>query len=288
MTPIPRIAIAELIVRYKVFLIDQFGVLRDDLGPYAGAVDALLRVKASGKTVIILSNSGRSGRDNARRFEALGFPRTSFDCFLTSGDVAQRVIASDRNLLPTGIRRCFTISSADDTALADSLGLVSTTTAGDADIVIISGSQAERISLDAYRDMLRPAAHRGAPCVCTNPDLEKLSNGMLVPAAGRIAQLYETLGGSVIKIGKPFPEIYRQAMRLSRAPDTASVICIGDSLHHDIKGAHDAGLDSVLVRTGVHASLNDKELYEQIVAAATRPTFFMPKFSAIAAANGAR
>jgi FMN phosphatase YigB (HAD superfamily) len=76
----PREAtLRELIDDYDVFFVDQFGVLRDDNGPYDGAIEALSQIKAAGKTVVILSNSGRSGDFNADRLVKIGFAADGFD-----------------------------------------------------------------------------------------------------------------------------------------------------------------------------------------------------------------
>ncbi len=80
----PEISLAALIDRYDYFLVDQFGVLRDDVGAYDGAAAALRALKDRGKHVIVLSNSGRSGDYNAERFVRLGFDRELFERFVTS------------------------------------------------------------------------------------------------------------------------------------------------------------------------------------------------------------
>ena len=81
--------------RYDAFLIDQFGVLRDGRGPYRHAAATLSALKAAGKHTIILSNSGKRAKENAARLVALGFAERSWDTFLTSGEVAFRIMERD-------------------------------------------------------------------------------------------------------------------------------------------------------------------------------------------------
>jgi ribonucleotide monophosphatase NagD (HAD superfamily) len=57
----------------------------------------------------------------------------------------------------------------------------------------------------------------------------------------------------VTYLGKPYPEIYRQCLARLADPPPDRVLCIGDSLHHDIRGANRVGMGSVLVTSGVHA-----------------------------------
>lgn len=252
MKPIVPTTLHTLIEKYDVFFIDQFGVLRDDTGPYDGAIRALQAVRDAGKTIVILSNSGRSSEFNAARFVNLGFSRQSFHHFITSGDVAYALLSAKESSVRAG-DRCLTISSSGDTDLADRLGLVTVHESELAEVIIISGSQAEFIPMDTYRDLLRPAAKKKLPCFCTNPDIHKLAGSSIAPGAGSIAKIYEELGGQVRWLGKPHPEIYDYALAISSTVYPAKVVCIGDSIEHDILGAKGAGLDSVLVDTGIHA-----------------------------------
>ncbi len=278
MPKVAAVTLPQLIQKYDVFFVDQFGVLRDDAGPYEGAVTALSELASAGRKVVILSNSGRSGEYNAERLVKLGFASEGFDFFVTSGDVAFDILSRPDNAIRKGAN-CLTISSGGDSNLADRLGLVSTEKASEAEIVVISGSEAEHISMDDYREMLRPAAKRAIPCYCTNPDIHKLSNGSTAPGAGSIAKLYEAIGGHVTWLGKPYPEIYEHALNLVGITDRRRVVCIGDSIDHDILGAMSAGLDSVLVRTGIHAEASDDQIEKLCENAGATPTHILRHFA---------
>lgn len=275
----PTFTLKALSALYDVFFIDQFGVLRGGEAAYDGAALALARLKAQGKTIVILSNSGRSGPYNAARLAKLGFDNYSFDHFVTSGDVALALLES--GLLPierSRRTRCLTIASGKDHALAEKLGFSSVDLAGDADLIIISGSETERIPLEAYRSLLQPAAMRGTPCVCTNPDIHKLVGETLLPAAGAIAALYEEMGGVVTRVGKPYVDIYRHAHALCGHPDKARIVSIGDSLEHDIRGGASFGIDSVLARTGVQANVSEAVLLVQMREAQLAPRYLLRSF----------
>ena len=79
--------LAGLAVTHDLFLIDQFGVLHNGRAPFSGAVDAMQRLAAAGKTTIILTNSGKRAAPNAGRLVQLGFPRSSFGHVVSSGEV---------------------------------------------------------------------------------------------------------------------------------------------------------------------------------------------------------
>ncbi len=65
-------------------------------------------------------------------------------------------------------------------------------------------------------------------------------------------------------VGKPFPEIYRAAAELAEVQNPRNVLCVGDSVEHDIAGANRFGAFAALARTGILADLSDKELAAEI------------------------
>lgn len=268
----------ELVDDHDVFLIDQFGVLRDASGPYPGAPETLSRLKALGKQIIILSNSGKRSAENDARFAALGFAEGSWDLFLTSGEVAWQMMAEDRTWLPGGKARCLLVSRDNDLSPLSGLALEPCADGALADIVVIAGSESDRFELEHYQKLLEPAARRDVPCLCTNPDTIMLTPAGPRFGAGRIAGLYQELGGSVRFIGKPHADIYRVALRAAGNPDPGRVICLGDSIEHDITGARRAGLRSALVTTGILEGLSDAGREDLYQLHATWPDFILPGF----------
>ena len=250
---------------FKAVFFDQYGVLHDGRSPYPGAKDALAALKSRGAKIVVLSNSGRTGAANAERMTSLGFEPELYDFLVTSGDVARTLLKRGRfpALLAPGAR-CFVISTDGDDEFASALGVVPTAHSDEADLVVIAGSQADKVSLDDYRASLAPAAQRGTPCICVNPDKLMLTASGNAPGAGRIAEIYEELGGAVTWVGKPFPEIYRAAAELLQIQNPRDILCVGDSVEHDIAGANRFGAFAALVRTGVLAGLSDKELAAEI------------------------
>lgn len=250
--------LAALAERYDVFLLDQFGVLHDGRQPYPGAVEALSALKRAGKTVALISNSGKRAEPNERRLLKLGFEAGSWDHFVSSGEVAWRIftdMAREGALRPG--TRCLLISRDGDRSAIEGLPLVLTERGDDAELVLIAASEGDRYDLDHYRGLLGPAAARQVPCCCTNPDRIMLTAVGQRFGAGEIADLYERLGGSVTRIGKPYPAIYEAALALARNPDRGDVICVGDSVEHDIAGGQAAGVATALVLSGILADSGD-------------------------------
>ena len=253
---------------YDVFLLDQFGVLHDGQQPYVGAVEALSALKRAGKTVILISNSGKRAEPNERRLLKLGFEQASWDHFVSSGEVAWRAFhdKAAAGALRTGTK-CLLISRDNDRSAIDGLPLTLTDNGDDAELVLISASEGDRYDLDHYRAQLGPAAARQVPCFCTNPDRIMLTAVGPRFGAGELADLYESLGGSVTRIGKPYPAIYEAGLALAGNPDRESVVCVGDSVEHDIAGGAVAGVATALVRSGILADADNlSELFDELDA----------------------
>jgi HAD superfamily hydrolase (TIGR01459 family) len=266
----------EFAARYDAFFIDQFGVLHDGAAPYPDAIETLLRLTEAGKSVLLLSNSGKRSAPNEARLERLGFPRESWTYFLSSGEVAWSILAAEATDGPR--RRCLLIARDGDRSAIDGLPLDLTEDGADCALVLIAASEGDEKSLDDYATLLAPAAARRVPAYCTNPDDHMLTPRGLRFGAGRIARLYESLGGEVTWIGKPFPAIYAAARRAVGGIDPARILCVGDSIEHDIVGARRAGLPSWLVTGGIHAGLREDDFEARYAAAGAIPDFISPRF----------
>ena len=95
--------------------------------------------------------------------------------------------------------------------------------------------------------------------ICANPDFDtisKSSNDQNIFCMGTIAELYKNMGGKVFLLGKPNIDIYIESTKNVTDFKKSNVLAIGDSLHHDIKGALNFGIDSLLITsTGIHKEL---------------------------------
>jgi ribonucleotide monophosphatase NagD (HAD superfamily) len=103
---------------------------------------------------------------------------------------------------------------------------------------------------------------------------------------GKIAERYEELGGSCVSFGKPHAPHFEACVRALGLPKD-KVVHVGDSLHHDVKGANASGLASVFVVGGIHreelaselGALPTKEKLDEIIAKHNQiPTHVIPMF----------
>jgi ribonucleotide monophosphatase NagD (HAD superfamily) len=95
----------------------------------------------------------------------------------------------------------------------------------------------------------------------TNPDMNR--PGSNAPMPGRVARLYEEMGGRVSYLGKPHSLVYNKCFEVidrtfgnrygnSRQLSRSRICGVGDSLEHDIEGAHRNGIGSIFIANGVH------------------------------------
>lgn len=245
--------IAALVARYDGFLLDQWGVLHDGSTPYPRALACLERMRQAGKTVIILSNSGRRGSENEAALARLGFPRELYDHLVSAGDDAREALASrDEPAYRELGRRCLLLARPGEGHLAAGLGLTLSEDPAEADFVFAMSMDAPSQSVAGWRGLLERAAARRLPMVCANPDRYRVhADGSLYEAPGLVARAYEEMGGTVHYHGKPHARIYRTCLRLLGLP-APRLLAIGDSLEHDVAGAARAGIDAAFIAGGIH------------------------------------
>ena len=268
----------DLADQFDAFFIDQFGVLMDASGPYPFAIDAIKRLSEYNKPIVLLSNSGKRAIENCERLERLGFDLNLFTAVITSGEVAYWTIKNkieDGNFIKPKI---YLISRNSDTSPVNGLSCKIAKNTDEADYLIIAGSESDTKSLNYYTSLLEPMANKGVPAFCTNPDLVMLTPNGTSFGAGLIAKKYEEMGGAVTWFGKPHPLIYKFALNKIPNIEPQKVLCIGDSLEHDIRGGFYANCSSALVKTGIGATKKNKDLMNSDNLSEI-PNFIIPAFS---------
>ena len=101
--------------------------------------------------------------------------------------------------------------------------------------------------------------HPESPFIVPNPDTcwPNAATGELGIGAGGQARciqlLLRDMGCAIepVYLGKPYPAIYNYAAERLGLSDRSRILCVGDSLASDIRGANNAGMYSALVLTGI-------------------------------------
>jgi HAD superfamily hydrolase (TIGR01459 family) len=249
--PVPIHGLSELAGHYDVLLCDVWGVIHNGRWSFPEACAALVRWQAEVGPVVLISNAPRPSTAIHPQLDGLKVPRAAWSTLVTSGDVTRALLA-ERAPGPF-----WAIGPDRDSPLYDGLGLDFTGPEA-AKFITVTGPNDDTVETpEDYRERFEAVAARKLPMVCANPDIVVKRGHTLIYCAGALAQLYETLGGPVVMAGKPFPAIYDLALieamnLLDRRVDPARVLCVGDGVATDVKGANAQGLDLLFVAAGIH------------------------------------
>lgn len=243
---------SSIAAAYDVVLCDVWGVLHAGIAAYPEAYMALARYRASGGTVILLTNAPRPGETVSLFLDKLALPRNAYDGIVSSGDVTRDLVNEREG------QKIFHIGPPRDLPIFESMK-ATFASFEDADYVVCSGLvDDETETAENYRELLQRMRARSLTMICANPDVVVERGNKLVYCAGAIADLYAALGGEVIYAGKPYPPIYTGALQKAekargRPVELGRVLAIGDSLRTDVKGAQSLGIDCLFVTAGIHA-----------------------------------
>lgn len=238
---------------YDVLLCDVWGVVHNGLRSFPAACEALRRFRASGGTVILITNAPRPGAAVVRILERFKVPPEAYDAIVSSGDVTRAIVESRLS------QKVFHLGPQRDLPIFAGLN-VSFAPAETADYVVCSGLFDDtRETPDDYRALLAAMRERALFMVCANPDIVVERGEILVYCAGALADAYAELGGEVLYCGKPHAPIYEAALgqaarvRGGTPPPLHRVLAVGDSIRTDLTGAGRFGIDCLFIVSGLHA-----------------------------------
>ena len=268
MTPIID-SLDDISGRFRAVYCDLWGCLHNGVRPFPQAMQALERFRDKGGYVLLLTNAPRPGSVVVRQLDRLGVPRSLYHAITTSGDAARHALANGefgRAVYHIGPPRDLGFFAPGTELHLAGLARVNRVPFPAAEGIVCTGLfDDETETPDDYREILSSARDRGLAMLCANPDVIVDRGPKRVFCAGSLAAMYETLGGTVSRFGKPFRSIYSTArMHLDQAVGPKSrtnrhfgdqdILCIGDGIHTDIRGAADAGLASLFVTGGLAQS----------------------------------
>jgi HAD superfamily hydrolase (TIGR01459 family) len=238
---------------YDVLLCDVWGVVHNGLRSFPAACEALRRFRASGGTVILITNAPRPGAAVVRILERFKVPPEAYDAIVSSGDVTRAIVESRLS------QKVFHLGPQRDLPIFAGLN-VSFAPAETADYVVCSGLFDDtRETPDDYHGLLAAMRERALFMVCANPDIVVERGEILVYCAGALADAYAELGGEVLYCGKPHAPIYEAALgqaarvRGGTPPPLNRVLAVGDSIRTDLTGAGRFGIDCLFIVSGLHA-----------------------------------
>ena len=274
--------VGPLIARYSTVFCDVWGVVHNGRRAYAEAGEALARFRASGGTVVLVSNAPVPATGVERVLERTGVRRDVWDAIVSSGDIALAHIAEK------GYRRLHRIGPAKrDSRLFQRLPGPAAAL-DEADAIVCTGLEDEaNETVESYRAVIEEGVARALPFVCANPDLVVDVGDRRYLCAGSLAAEYERRGGAVFWAGKPHPSAYAAALKSATElrgaePERQRILAIGDALRTDLAAAHGMGVDALFIAAGIHSEVMvDGKIHPDQLAALFAPAGTPPAIAAM-------
>ena len=226
---------------YDLFFIDLWGVVHNGIKLFDHSIEVLDNLTAANKEFVLLTNAPRPNETVINFLKKIGLKRY-FNNVFTSGEAAQKYLFSEFEKL-----KFYHIGPPRDFDLFKNLEKNKVLNLEEADYLLCTGLFDDQESdLNYYKNLF--SNYTSKKMVCTNPDLIVDRGDKREYCAGSVAKSFEEIKGKVIYFGKPYPPVYN----LSKNVKNKKVLCIGDNLNTDIKGANIQNFDSLLITSGIH------------------------------------
>ncbi|MFF3559056.1 HAD-IIA family hydrolase [Streptomyces sp. NPDC002574] len=223
------------------WLTDMDGVLIHEGIPIPGADAFLKRLGESGKPFLVLTNNSiYTPRDLHARLTRMGL-HVPVENIWTSALATARFLDDQR---PGGT--AYVIGEAGLTTALHDIGYVLTDV--EPDYVVLG--ETRTYSFEALTKAIR-LINSGARFIATNPDETGPSAEGALPATGSVAALItKATGKEPYFVGKPNPLMMRAGLNAIQAHSETSAM-IGDRMDTDVLAGLEAGMETVLVLTGL-------------------------------------
>ncbi len=248
---------SEISDNYEVLICDLWGCLHNGEVSFKEALENLKNFRDSSGLVILVTNAPRPKYLVEEQIHKLGINSSYYDLLLTSGELTSEHIGTNY----TNEVKVFHIGEAENHSVFENSKLYNKTlaiesvTLSEADVLVCTEPFNPAVDkLDNYKDIVTFGIERDLPFICSNPDLVVDIGDVRELCAGSIANMYETLGGKTIYLGKPYKKMYQKVYQFLAEKNEikkSKILCIGDGITTDIKGAALERLDSLLVIGGL-------------------------------------
>ena len=229
---------------YDLVIFDLDGVVYLIDKPIDGAAEAVERLRADGTAIAYATNNAsRRAADVAALLNGMGVPAETSEVLNSSGAAA--ALLAER--LPAGAP-VLVVGAEALRAEVREVGLTVVDTAEDKPAAVVQGYGPDvgwRILAEAALSV-----RAGALWVATNTDRTLPSPRGPLPGNGSLVAVLRTALDREpdVIVGKPQPALFTTAASQAGA---SKPLTVGDRLDTDIQGAVGAGMDSLLVLTGV-------------------------------------
>jgi len=236
-----HLGIKSIVDRYDLFFIDLWGVVHNGIKLYDHSIEVLDNLVAAKKEFVLLTNAPRPNNTVIKFLKKIGLKKYYENVF-TSGEAAHKYLLSELH-----DQKFFHIGPPRDYDLFENIEKNNVLNIEHADYLLCTGLfEGHENDLKYYKSLFSNQVSK--KMICTNPDLIVDRGEKREFCAGSVARSFEEIKGKVIYFGKPHPPVYN----LSTNVLNKRILCIGDNLNTDIKGANIQKFDSLLVTNGIH------------------------------------
>jgi HAD superfamily hydrolase (TIGR01459 family) len=251
-------ALSEISNKYDALFVDLWGCVHDGVIAFPDAISALQNYRKTGGKVVMLTNAPRHRSFVQEQLEGMNVPADSWDTIASSGDSARASMFRGA----VG-EKVYYMGTGSDLSFFDPISIVKDPVSiqrvpiAEAQGIVCVGPADPHADPATMRPEFLLAKQKGLKLLCANPDIVVDRGGVREWCAGALAALYIEMGGEVLYVGKPYPAIYDLArLRLNDLtpgiPDSR-ILCIGDGIATDIKGAMGEDMDSLFISGGLAA-----------------------------------
>ncbi len=234
---------------YDLFFIDIWGVLHNGISIFNNSLEVLNELENLKKEYVLLTNAPRPNFVVKRFLENMGLDKNISNKVYTSGEAALEYLT-----LNYKEKKFFHIGPPRDFDLFKLFEKNKMKRPEEAEYLLCTGLfEKYEKDLEYYLKIFKSEIKK--KMICTNPDLVVDRGEEREYCAGTIAKLFEKIGGKVEYFGKPYPKVYTQ----STNTNNKKILCIGDNLNTDIKGANLQNFKSLFISSGIHRTEIDKE-----------------------------
>ena len=227
---------------YDLFFIDLWGVIHNGIKLYKSSIEVLNELTKLNKEYILLTNAPRLNSSVRNFLEKIGLNKGISSKVYTSGEAALDYLIKNFKE-----KKFFHIGPARDFGLFKTFEDNKIKDISEAEYLLCTGLfDSHDKELKFYKNLLETQINK--IMICTNPDLIVDRGEVREYCAGSVAKVFEELSGKVEYFGKPYPKVYNQAKNINNR----KVLCIGDNLNTDIRGANFQNFNSLLISNGIH------------------------------------
>ena len=187
---------------YDTFFIDIWGVIHNGIQLYPESIEVLENLIKKEKRFVLMSNAPRPSINVEKLLIKLKMNKVFFKNIFTSGQAALKSLENNKygeTFYHLGPKRDSDLFKGFEKKKRK---------LNEADFILCTGFLDNyEDQLDFHKKLLRK--YTKVKMICTNPDIIVHRGSREEYCAGKIAEIFNEMGGEVVYFGKPHPEIYK-------------------------------------------------------------------------------